>query len=70
MDKHYKEHSGTLVRKYRNVFGKYVFVIAKNTVQCKVYVGKGIYDDTALGTLLTVGEIHRKLVNLRFGIYD
>ena len=64
----YKEHRGSLIKKYRNVFGKYVFVIDENGEKSKVYVGKCIYDDTELGSKLTVGEISRKLINIRPGI--
>ena len=66
--KHYKEHRGILIKKYRSVFGKYVFVIEENNIRSKVYVGKCIYADTKLGSKLTVGEINRKLINIRPGI--
>lgn len=69
-DKNYNEHRGVLIKKYCTVFGKYVFVIDENGKKSKVYVGKGIYEDTKLYSELTVGEINRRLVNIRFGICE
>ena len=68
IDKNYKEHRGSLIKKYHNVFGKYIFVIDENGNKSKVYVGKCIYEDTKLGAKLTIGEINRKLINIRPGI--
>ena len=65
IDKHYNEHRGILIRKYRNFWGKYVFVIDGNGNTSKIYVGKCIYDETELGAKLTIGEIKRKLINIR-----
>ncbi len=65
IDKHYNEHRGILIKKYRNLFGKYVFVIDENKKTSKIYVGKCIYEDTKLGAKLTIGEIERKLINIR-----
>ena len=66
--KHYKEHRGVLIKKYRNLFGKYIFIIDENVNTSKIYVGKSIYKDTKVGAKLTIGEIERKLVNIRPGI--
>ncbi len=66
--KRYNEHRGILIKKYRGVFGKCVFVIDENGKKAKVYVGKCIYEDTKLGSILTIGEINRKLINIRPGI--
>lgn len=68
IDKNYKEHRGSLIKKYRTFFGKYVFVIDENNKKSKVCVGKSIYEDTKLGSKLTIGEINRKLINIRHGI--
>ena len=68
IDKHYSEHRGILVKKYRSFFGKYVFVMDENGVPSKVYVGRCIYEDAKIGSKLTVGEINHKLVNIRPGI--
>lgn len=68
INKVYKEHSGSLIKKYRNILGKYVFVIDENGKKAKVCVGNSIYKNTELGSKLTVGEINRKLVNIRLGI--
>ena len=68
IEKNYKEHRGSLTKKYRSVFGKYVMVIDENGEKTKVYVGKCIYEDTKLGSILTIGEINRKLINIRPGI--
>lgn len=66
--KRYKEHRGILAKKYRSVFGKYVFIIEESDSRAKVYVGKCIYEGTELGSELTVGEIDGKLVNIRPGV--
>ena len=68
IDKNNKEHLGSLIKKYRNFFGKYVFVVDESGEKSKVYVGKCIYEATKLGSKLTIGEINRKLVNIRLGI--
>ena len=68
IQRHCKEHRGILIEKYRNVFGRYIFVIDEIDKKSKVYVGKCIYEDTKLGSKLTVGEIDRKLINTRPGI--
>ena len=68
INKNYKEHRGCLIKKYRSIFGKYVFVIDGNGKKAKVYVGKCIYEDTKLGSILTIGEMNRKLINIRPGI--
>ena len=41
-----------------------------NGEKSKVYVGKCIYEDTELGSKLTIGEINRKLINIRPGICE
>ena len=68
INKHYKEHRGVLIKKYRNLFGKYIFIIDENVNTSKIYVGKCIYEDTKVGAKLTIGEIERKLVNIHPGI--
>jgi len=64
INKNYKEHRGTLIKKHRGVFGKFVFVIDENGNESKVYVGKCIYEDAKIGSTLTIGEINRKLINI------
>ena len=66
--KNYKEHRGVLAEKYRSIFGKYVFVIDEKGEKNKIYVGKYIYQDVKLGSKITVGELHHKLINIRPGI--
>ena len=68
IDKRYNEHRGTLIKKYRNILGRYVFIIGENEKNSKVYVGKGIFKKTEVGSKLTIGEINRKLINIRPGI--
>ena len=68
IDKHYNEHRGILVKKRRTIFGKYIFLIDENGKNAKVYIGRGIYEDTKLGSEVTVGEINSKLINIRSGI--
>lgn len=48
--------------------GRYVFIIGENEKNSKVYVGKDIFKKTELGSKLTIGEINRKLINIRPGI--
>ncbi len=66
--KNYKEHRGTLSKKYRNLFGKYVFIIDEKGIKSKIFVGKYIYKDYELGSKLTIGELDHKLINIRPGI--
>lgn len=68
IDKNYKEYRGVLVRKYRDLFGRYVFVIDEKGVSGKVRVGKWIYLDTEVGARLTIGALDGKLINIRPGI--
>ena len=68
IEKHYNEHRGILIKKYRNLFGKYLFIIDESGNNSKIYVGKYIYEETKVGTKLTIGEIDRKLINIRPGI--
>jgi len=68
INKYYKEHCGSLIKKYRSVFGKYIFVVDENGKKSKVNVGKFIYQDTKLGSILTIGEINGKLINIRSDI--
>lgn len=63
----YKDVEGILVRKYRNIFGKYVFVMDENGIKTKIFVGKGLYEMTKLGTKLTMGHINGRLINIRPG---
>ncbi len=63
--RHYQEYRGVLVKKYRDFWGHYVFIIQGNISMGKVYVGKGFYDTINLGTELIIGAIRRKLVNIR-----
>ena len=56
-----------MISKYRNFLGKYIFVIDENGTHSKVFVGKYIFDDTELGSKLTVGELNRKLINIHSG---
>ena len=45
-----------------------LWLLMKMVKKSKVYVGKCIYEDTKLGSILTIGEINRKLINIRPGI--
>lgn len=68
IDKKYKEHRGTVVEKYRRLFGGYILVIEEKGVQTKVRVGQTVFADTPLGATLTVGELNGKLINIRPGV--
>ena len=65
--KTYQDFQGILVKKYRNVMGRYVFVLEEKCIKKKVYVGKEIYSDAKIGSRWTVGIIGRKLINIRQG---
>ena len=64
----YKETRGTLVKKYRNLFGQYVFVLSENGKKTKICVGKALFESTKIGTEWTMGHIQKKLINVRPGI--
>lgn len=64
----YKETRGTLVKKYRNLFGQYVFVLSENGRKTKICVGKALFESTEIGTEWTMGHIQKKLINVRSGI--
>lgn len=68
LERSYREHRGILVRKYRDLFGRYVLVISEAGVLARVRVGKHIYNRMAPGVKLTVGKIRGKLVNIRPGL--
>lgn len=63
----YKEHSGILVRKTKNVFGKYIFTINDGTKTVSVKVGKELFEIYQLNAQLTIGFIGKKLINIRSG---
>ena len=66
--KNYCDYRGILIRKYRNFWGKYVFVIDENGTAYKAYVGKGIFEAFEVGSKITVGVLNRKLINIRPGL--
>ena len=67
MMKGYKEVRGILVKKKRNVFGKYIFVLDENGMKSRIYVGKMIFEKAELYTKWTIGHINGKVVNVRPG---
>lgn len=69
MMKGYKEVRGILVKKKRNVFGKYIFVLDEKGTKSKIYVGKMIFEKAKLDTKWTIGHIKGQLVNVRPGFY-
>lgn len=66
--KYYTETRGTLVKKYRNLFGQYIFVLSENGKKTKICVGKAFYESTEIGTKWTMGHMKKKLINVRPGI--
>ncbi|MBR5601969.1 MAG: hypothetical protein IKW24_05000 [Clostridia bacterium] len=66
----YKEIRGTLIKKRRNVFGKYVFIMEESGVKQKINVGKMIFERTEVGTKWTIGHINGMLINIRPGICE
>ena len=70
MAREYKEVRGVLFRKYRNVFGKHIFIIEENGDKTKIIVGKALYDKAGLGSKWTMGCVNRKLINVRSGFCE
>ena len=66
--KYYTETRGTLVKKYRNLFGQYIFVLSENGKKTKICVGKAFYESTEIGTEWTMGHMKKKLITVRPGI--
>ena len=56
---YYKETRGTLVKKYRNLFGQYVFVLSENGRKTNICVGKALFESTEIGTEWTMGHIQK-----------
>lgn len=67
MNQNYKEVRGVLIKKYRNILGKYIFVLEDNGIQTKIFVGKALFEKAELNTDWTIGHIEGKLVNIRPG---
>lgn len=67
MNQTYKEVQGVLFKKYRNILGKHVFILEKNGVRTKIFVGKALFAKAELNTDWTIGHIEGKLVNIRPG---
>ena len=65
---YYKETRGTLVKKYRNLFGQYVFVLSENGRKTKICVGQALFESTEIGTEWTMGHMKKKLIYCRPGI--
>jgi len=63
----YKEVRGVLSRKYRNIIGKYVFVMDENGKQTKIFVGKALFDKAELNTKWTIGHVEGRIINIRPG---
>ncbi len=70
MAHNYKDIQGVLVKKYRNIFGKYIFVIEENGIKTKITVGKSIHKNTKVGTKWTIGHMNGQLINIRPGFCD
>lgn len=64
----YREIRGIIKRKYKNIFGKYIFVIADKDKEVSLFVGKGLYEMYNVKEQVTVGHIKKKLINIRPGI--
>lgn len=70
MIKNYKEIRGVLIRRYRNIWGQYIFVLEENGMKSKIRVGKTLYVKAELGTNWTVGHIGGNLINVRPGFCE
>ncbi len=67
MIKNYKEHSGFLFRKTKNIFGECIFKVNDGTKIVSVKVGKELFEMYQLNSQLTIGFIGKKLINIRSG---
>ncbi len=65
MMRNYKEARGILRKKYRNIFGKYIFVIEENGTKTKIIVGKSIYELAKIGSSWTIGHLDGQCINIR-----
>lgn len=70
MLKGYKEIRGTLIKKRRSIFGKYVFILEENGVKQKINVGKMIFERVEVGTEWTIGHINGNIINIRQGLCE
>lgn len=67
MIRNYKEVRGVLSKKYRNILGKYVFVMDENGRKTEIFVGKALFDKAELNTRWTIGHIQGQIINIRPG---
>ena len=70
MLRNYKDVRGVVVRKYRNIWGKYILVMDENGKRTKIFPGKALYEYLELGSQWTIGHIDGHLVNIRPGICE
>ena len=68
MIREYKEIRGTVVKKYRNLWGQYILVMDENGTKTKMKVGKMLFAKIELNTTWTMGHLNGKLINIRPGI--
>ena len=67
MTSNYKEVRGILFKKYRNIVGKYIFVMDENGKKTKIFVGRALFDKAELNSKWTMGHIDGRLINIRPG---
>lgn len=64
----YKEVRGVVVKKYRNIFGKYVLLLEEKGIKTKIYVNETMYHYVALDSTWTIGHINGNLINMSLGL--
>ena len=67
MLKNYKEIRGVLVKKYRNIWGRYILVFDEDGKKTRISVNETLYIKAALNTKWTIGHIGGNLINSRPG---
>ena len=68
MIKGYKEYTGILEKKFKNIWGEHIFKVNDGTKTVSVKVGKALFDRYQLNSKVMIGYIGKKLINIRPGI--
>ncbi len=64
---HYRDYTGTVIRKRKTLFGGSVITLQTDSGRVKFKSGKGMYDWISIGSQWTVGLIGQQLINIRPG---
>ena len=63
--RNYQDHTGSIIKKHRGIFGRHIITINAGSEKVSVIVGKGIYDSHHVGDGLIIGHCGKKLLNIR-----